>query len=88
MSSLSSRNTLVASDQSDKSIKPKDVTSEKSSLKAFEPIDDKSTTTVPKKGPMPPTSALRSMLDVRSKKVAPKTEVLQHAAEAIVICVE
>ena len=88
MSSLSSRSTLVASDQSDKSIKPKDVTSEKSPLTAFEPIDNKSATTVPKKGRMPPTNALRSMLDVRSKKVVPKTEVLQHAAEAIVICVE
>jgi hypothetical protein len=43
---------------------------------------------MPNKGPIPPTNPLRSMLDVRSKKVATKTEVLQHAVEAIVICVE
>src|SRR5256885_9978573 len=39
---MCSRNTLPASDQSDKSIKPKDATSEKSSLTAFDPLDDKS----------------------------------------------
>jgi hypothetical protein len=69
MSSLSSGNTLLASDKSDKSIKPKDAASEKSSLAA-------------------PTAAVRSMFGVRAKKVAIKKEVVQSAAEAIVICIE
>jgi hypothetical protein len=88
MSSLSSGNALLASDKLDKSIKPKDATSEKSSLTAFDPPDDKSAATISKKGPMPPTAAVRSMFGVRAKKVAIKKEVLQSAAEAIVICIE
>lgn len=88
MSSLNSGNTLRASDKSDKSIKPKDATSEKSSLTAFDPLDDKSAATVSQKGPMPPTAAVWSMFGVRAKKVATKKEVLQSAAEAIVICIE
>ena len=85
---MCSGNTLPASDQSDKSIKPKDATSEKSSLTAFDPLDDKSTATISKKGPMPPTAAVRSMFGMRAKKVAIKKEVLQTAAEAVVICIE
>jgi len=88
MSSLSSGNTLRASDKSDKSIKAKDATLEKSSLTAFDPLDDKSAATVSKKGPMPPTAAVRSMFGMRAKKVALKKEVQQSAAEAIVICIE
>jgi hypothetical protein len=82
MSSLSSGNTLLASD---KSIKPKDATSEKSSLTAFDPLD---AATISKKGPMPPIAAVRSMFGVRAKKVAVKKEVLQSTTEAIVICIE
>ena len=85
---MCSGNTLPASDQSDKSIKPKDATSEKSSLTAFDPLDDKSVATMSKKSPMPPTAAVRSMFEVRAKKVATKKEVPQSAAEAIVICIE
>jgi hypothetical protein len=88
MSSLSSGNTPLASDKSGKSIKPKDATSEKSPLTAFDPLDDKSAATISKKGPLPPTAAVRSMFGVRAKKVAIKKEVLQSAAEAIVICIE
>jgi hypothetical protein len=89
MSSLSSGNILLASDKSDKSIKLKDATSEKSSSwTTFDPLDDKSAATISKKGPMPPTAAVRSMFGVRAKKVAIKKEVLQSAAEAIVICIE
>jgi hypothetical protein len=37
---------------------------------------------------MQPTAAVRSMFGMRAKKVAVKKEVLQSAAEAIVICIE
>jgi hypothetical protein len=62
---MSSGNTLLAADQSDRSIKPKEA-----------------------KSPMPLTTAVRSTFDVRAKKGAIKKEVLQSAAEAIVICIE
>ena len=90
MSSLSSGNTLFASGKSDKSIKRKDATSEKSSLTAFNPLDDKNAATTSKKGSMPPTAAVRSSIfgGMRAKKGAIKKEVLQSAAEAVVICIE
>lgn len=57
-------------------------------MTAFDPLGDKGAATMSKESPMPPTTAVRSMFDVRAKKVAIKKEVQQSATEAIVICIE